>query len=263
MSSKSEYLKQFFQSDGRTVITPIDHGSAIPVPELNHPGAVIESLNPFVDGYVVNLGIALTCHEQLSGKGICLRTDCYKPTYGDNEDTGPFRLYSPDEAETVGAHAVMNMCYTHHRNETEIIRECAELITESLEADLPVILETLPFGIGRPDDYTVDNILFAARMAVELGADVVKTAYPTGASVDDFIKIIDACPVPVIVLGGDAGGKDRDLLAMVRNAMDAGASGVAIGRNVWQHAEAPKMAAALQALVHDNAALDSALKLLS
>ena len=263
MSSKSEYLSQFFQSDGRTVITPIDHGTAIPVAELENPAAVIESLNPFVDGYVVNLGIALACHEELNGKGVCLRTDCYKPAYKDNEDTGPFRLYSPDEAEAVGAHAVMNMCYTHHRNEAEIIRECAELISESLEADLPVILETLPFGIGRPDDYTVDNILFAARMAVELGADVVKTAYPTGASVDDFIKIIDTCPVPVILLGGAADGTDQDLLAMVRNAMDAGAAGIAIGRNVWQHSSPPKMAAALQAVVHDNASVDSALKLIS
>ncbi|MCF6314329.1 MAG: hypothetical protein L3J39_17915 [Verrucomicrobiales bacterium] len=263
MSSKSEYLEQFFQSDGRTVITPIDHGTAIPVPELSDPAALIQSLNPFVDGYVVNLGIALACHEALSGKGVCLRTDCYKPTYGDNEDTGPFRLYSPDEAEAVGAHAVMNMCYTHHRNETEIIRECAELISESLEADLPVILETLPFGIGRPDDYTVENIAFAARMAVELGADVVKTAYPTGASMDDFKKIVGACPVPVILLGGAAGGNDLDLLTMVHNAIEAGAAGIAIGRNVWQHPTPPKMAAALQAIVHDNASVDLALKLLS
>ncbi|MFK5921682.1 MAG: hypothetical protein QM496_05840 [Verrucomicrobiota bacterium] len=262
MSSKSEYLNQFFQSDGRTVIAPIDHGTAIPVPELGNPSAVIESLNPFVDGYVVNLGLALACHEELSGKGLCLRTDCYKPTYADNEDTGPFRLYSPDEAEAVGAHAVMNMCYTHHRNETEIIRECAELISESLEADMPVILETLPFGIGRPDDYTVDNISFAARMAVELGADVVKTAYPGDASVADFTKIVDACPVPLIVLGGAAANDAPSLLSMVRNAMDAGAAGIAIGRNVWQHANPPKMAAALQAIVHENASVDAALNLL-
>ena len=263
MSSKSEYLNQFFQSDERTVIMPIDHGGAIPVPELDNPASVIESLSPFVDGFVVNLGIALACQDELNGKGICLRTDCYKPTYGDNDDSGPIRLYSPDEAETVGAHAVMNMLYAHHPNESENIRECGELISECLEADLPVILETLPFGIGRPDDYTVDNIRFASRLAAELGADVIKTTYPPLASVNDFIKVVDACPVPVIVLGGTAINNDRDLLTMVKNAMDAGASGIAIGRNVWQHSTPPKMAAALQAVVHDNASVDSALKLLS
>lgn len=263
MSSKPENLSQFFQSDGRTVIMPIDHGAAIPAPELDDPASVIESLHPFVDGFVVNLGIALACHEELSGKGVCLRTDCYKPTYEGNEDTGPFRLYSSDEAESVGAHAVMNMCYVHHPNEAENIRECGELISECLEADLPVILETLPFGIGRPADYTVDNIRFAARLAAELGAAVVKTAYPPHASVEDFKKVIDSCPIPVIVLGGAAMENDRDLLAMVRNAMDAGASGIAIGRNVWQHATPPLMAAALQSIVHDNATLESAVKHLS
>ena len=242
---------------------PMDHGGAIPVPELDNPAAVIESLKPFVDGYVVNLGIAQACRDALSGKGICLRSDCYKPAYMDNEDTGPFRLYSPDEAAAVGAHAVMNMCYAHHPNESENIRECGELISECLEADLPVILETLPFGIGRPEDYTVDNIRFAARLAAELGADVVKTAYPPHASVNDFIKVVDACPVPVVVLGGAAGNNDRDLLTMVRNAMDAGAAGIAIGRNVWQHSDPPKMAAALQAVVHNDASVDSALKHLS
>jgi len=242
---------------------PMDHGGAIPAPELNTPAAVIESLSPFVDGFVVNLGIALACQDALSGKGICLRTDCYKPTYKDNDDTGPFRLYSTDEAEIVGAHAVMNMLYAHHPNESENIRECGELISECLEADLPVILETLPFGIGRPDDYTVENICFAARLAVELGADVIKTAYPPQASVEDFVKVVEACPVPVVILGGAAGNNDQELLTMVKNAMDAGAKGIAIGRNVWQHSTPTKMAAALQAVVHENASVESALKLLS
>ena len=263
MSSKYDKLQHFFQADGRTVILPIDHGTAIPVPELDNISALIESLHPFVDGYVVNLGIAQACRNELDGKGVCLRTDCYKPAYEGNEDTGPYRLYSPDEAEMVGAHAAMNMLYAHHGNESENIRECSELISESLEADLPVILETLPFGIGRPDDYTVDNIRFAARLAAELGADVIKTAYPPNASVEDFIKVVDACPVPVIVLGGAAMNDDRELLTMVRNAMDAGAAGIAIGRNVWQHESPPKMAAALQAVVHDNATVDSALEQLA
>ena len=68
-------LSRFFQSDGRTVILPIDHGTAIPVPGLEDPIGLIEALNPIVDGYVVNLGIALAAADALEGKGICLRTD--------------------------------------------------------------------------------------------------------------------------------------------------------------------------------------------
>ncbi len=260
---KQEYLSQFFKEDnGRTLIVPIDHGTAIPVPGLEDPAALIESLNPYADGYVVNLGVALSCAEALEDKAVCLRTDCYKPAYKGNVNEGAYRLYSIDEAETIGADAVMNMCYVHHPNEADITRECAELIGEALEADLPVILETLPFGIGRPDDYTVENIAFASRFAAELGADVVKTAYPTGASVEEFKAIVDACFVPLIILGGAALGDDRALLTMVRNAMDAGAAGIAVGRNVWQHKNPPAIAKALHAIVHEDANVESALRAL-
>jgi len=259
---RAKNLSQFFQSDGRTIILPIDHGTVIPVPGLESPAALIESMNPFVDGYVVNLGVAISAKEELQVKGVCLRTDCYKPRHGENMDEGSYRIFGADEACEVGANAMMNMLYLHHSNEAGIIRDAAELIGESLEADIPVILESLPFSIGRADDYTVENIGFAVRVAAELGADVVKTAFPTGGSVDDFKKIVDACFVPVIVLGGAAMGDDEALLTMVKNSIDAGAKGIAIGRNVWQHANPTKMASALRAIVHEEESVDSALKLL-
>lgn len=263
--TRADNLSHFLQSDGRTVILPIDHGTAIPVEGLERPAALVESIRDHVDGFVVNLGVARHCLEAdaFGGKGICLRTDCYKPTYPGNPDEGAYRLYGAEEAEALGAHAMMNMLYVHHSNEADNFRECAELIAESLETDVPVIVETLPFNIGRPDDYTVENIGFAVRAAAELGADIVKTAFPTSGSVDDFKAIIDACFVPVIVLGGAAMGDDRALLSMVENAIAAGASGIAVGRNVWQHAQPVKIAAALHAIVHDQANVDSALKLLS
>lgn len=258
-SERLDNLQQFFREDGRSIILPIDHGTAVPVPGLESPRALIEELNPHVDGYVVNLGLGIACLDLLEDKGVCLRTDCYKPVFGDNTDEGSFRLYSMDEAATIGANAVMNMCYVHHPNEVGILRDCAELIAESLEEEIPVILETLPFGIGRPADYTVANIGFAMRMAAELGADVVKTAYPTGATVEQFRALVDACFVPVIVLGGSPMGDDRALLTMVRNALDAGAVGIAIGRNVWQHPTPKRIAAALEAVVHEDASVESAL----
>ncbi len=260
---RDQNLAKFFQNDGRTLILPIDHGTAIPVPGLEDPAALIEQLNPYVDGYVVNLGVAFAAAEALDGKGICLRTDCYKPRFGENLDEGSYRLYGADEALICGAHAMMNMLYSHHPNETGITREVAELIGESLESDVPVILEALPFGIGRPADYTPENIGFTVRAAAELGADVVKTAYPTNASPDAFRAIVDACFVPVIILGGAALGDDRALLEMVKQSLDAGGAGIAVGRNVWQHPAPDRIAKALHALVHENASVDSALKCLS
>tara|TARA_R110000850_G_scaffold8950_21_gene32992 strand:- start:6151 stop:6936 length:786 start_codon:yes stop_codon:yes gene_type:complete len=255
-------LSRFFQSDGRTVILPIDHPLAISAPGLEDPIGLIEATNPVVDGYVVNLGVALAAADAFGDKGVCLRTDCYKPCYNDNLDEGSYRIYGADEALTVGAHGMMNMYYPHHSNEASITREAAELVSESLETEIPTIMEALPFGIGRPADYTVENISFTTRAAAELGADIVKTAFPTDGTVDEFKSIVDNCFVPIIVLGGAAMGDDEALLSMVKKAIDGGASGIAVGRNVWQHAQPAKIAAALQAIVHDDASVESALKLI-
>ncbi len=260
---REKNLSQFFQPDGRTVILPIDHGTVIPVAGLESPADLIEKMNPYVDGYVVNLGVAISAMDELQDKGVCLRTDCYKPPYPGNMDEGSYRIFGADEACSVGANAMMNMLYLHHSNEASIFREAAELIGESLETDIPVILESLPFSIGRPADYTVENVGFAVRAAAEIGADVVKTAFPTNGSVDDFKRIVDACFVPVIVLGGAAMGDDEALLTMVKNSIDAGAKGIAIGRNVWQHPEPTKIASALRAIVHEEESVATALKLTS
>ena len=253
--TKQDYLSRFLKEDGRTVIVPIDHGTAIPVPGLENPAHLIERLNPFADGYVVNLGAILNCSGVLAQKGVCLRTDVYKPPFGENSDHGSYLVYSIDDALETDAHAVMNMLYPHHPNEAQMHRECADLISESQQTGVPVILETLPFGIGRPDDYTVENIRFAVRSAAELGADIVKTAYPGDR--DAFESIVKECYVPVVVLGG-AASDDRGILNMAADAISAGAAGVAIGRNVWQHATPERMAKALKAIVHEEASAEKA-----
>ncbi len=261
--TREENLECFFGDDDRTVILPIDHGIAIPVPGLEDPVALIEKTSPHVDGYVVNMGVALAAYEELEEKGICLRTDCYKPPHPGNDDEGSVMIFGAEHAEMIEANAMMSMLYVHHANECEMLREIGELIGESLDVDIPVILEALPFGIGRTAEHTPENIGFAVRLAAELGADVVKTAFPTNGTADDFRKIAESCFVPLIVLGGTARGDDTALLTEVKMAMDAGASGVAVGRNVWQHGNPFGMSAALAAIVDGNDSVESALKLLS
>ncbi|MED6298749.1 MAG: fructose-bisphosphate aldolase, partial [Verrucomicrobiota bacterium] len=75
-------------------------------------------------------------------------------------------------------------------------------------------------------------------------------------------QIIDSSLVPVIVLGGASMGDDQTLFSMVRDSLDAGASGIAIGRNVWQHERPVSMARSLSSMVHDDASVSSAMKLL-
>jgi DhnA family fructose-bisphosphate aldolase class Ia len=258
--SRQDNIETFFR-DGKTVILPIDHGVAIPVPGLENPFQLIEDLNPYVDGYVVNLGLALRTDDLLTGKGICLRTDVYN-TRTTGKGAGSINVYGMSEAEMVGATGVMNMLFTFSENEEAITQNCADLISESLDVDIPVILEALPYGLGQSDKYTVENISFTVRLAAELGADVVKTAYPTNGTVDDFKKIVESCYVPVIVLGGAAMNNDLDLLCMAHDAIKAGAAGIAMGRNVWQHKSPIAIARSLFAIVHEGAKVEEALALM-
>jgi len=258
--TREENLDTIFR-DGRTVILPIDHAVAIPVTGMEHPFDLIEKTNPYVDCYVMNLGLAMRSSDLTLGKGVCLRTDAYN-TRTTGKGAGSIGLWGIDTAEMIGAHAVMNMLYPHAENEEAIMQYCADLIHTSLDSEIPVIVEALPYGLGQTDKYTVENVKFATRLAAELGADVVKTVYPAGASVEEFQSIVEQSFVPLVVLGGAAMGDDAGLFKMVENAMKAGAAGIAIGRNVWQHQNPVAVARSLAALVHQEATALEALALM-
>ncbi len=257
MSDTPHFLRSLLRANGRTVIVPIDHGTAIPVAGLERPDSLIEGLREWADAFVVNYGAARACRTALEGRAVCLRTDVYKPARPGQPDHGAWMTYGAADAVRAGAHCVMHMLYPHHADEARQFREGARLISECHTAGLPVITETLPFGLGRTADYTPEHIGFAVRAAAELGADVVKTAWP--GSRDAFQKIVESTFVPVIVLGGAAQTDDASILRMVADSIAAGGAGVAIGRNVWQHENPPLMLRRLHAIVHEGADADAAL----
>ena len=103
-------------------------------------------------------------------------------------------------------------------------------------------------------------IKHVARLGAELGADIIKCSY-TG-SVESFREVVLGCPVPVVIAGGPKMSSDRDILEMVKGAVEAGGAGVSIGRNIFQHREPSRMVGAISLLVHENASVDEALALL-
>jgi DhnA family fructose-bisphosphate aldolase class Ia len=105
-----------------------------------------------------------------------------------------------------------------------------------------------------PEFRTLHSVSVAARVAAELGADWVKTSYAPG-----FERVIETCYVPVVVLGGPGQDDPRATLEMVRAGMDAGASGATVGRNIWKAEDPQGMAAALRAIIHEDATVEDAL----
>ncbi len=236
----------------------MDHGTAIAVPGLEDMGGAMERLGLYADGFVVNYGVARAFRGALSRKGVCLRADVYKPSLPGHEDHGAYRTYGAAEALAVGARAVMSMLYVHHPAEAQMFRENAALISECHAVGVPVIVEALPYGLGQSAHYTPEHIGFAVRAAAELGADVVKTAWPGDEAA--FRNIVEASFVPVIVLGG-AASDAAGILQMVEQSIRAGGAGIAIGRNVWQQPDPVLMLRRLHAVVHGGATAAEALEL--
>jgi len=101
---------------------------------------------------------------------------------------------------------------------------------------------------GFEDNFAPQHVKHAARIGAELGADFVKTYY-TGTP-ETFVEVTESCPVPVVMSGGPKTETAVEFLEAVRGAVDAGADGVAVGRNVWQHSNPPSMLQALKKVVH-------------
>jgi DhnA family fructose-bisphosphate aldolase class Ia len=101
----------------------------------------------------------------------------------------------------------------------------------------------------------------AVRVASEEGADVIKTWY-TGDP-ESFRRVLDYSLVPVVVAGGPRADSERDVLEMVRGAMDAGAAGVAMGRKIWQSRDPVGLVRAVSAVIRQGASVDGAMGLLA
>jgi len=124
---------------------------------------------------------------------------------------------------------------------------------------MPLLAMMYPRGKKITDEKSVEHVKLAARVAAELGADIVKTVY-TGDP-DSFREVTRGCPVPVVVAGGSK-TDDRATLEMIEGAMLGGAAGLSIGRNAFQHRRPDKFVKAAVMIVHEGRTVDEALEIL-
>jgi len=169
------------------------------------------------------------------------------------------QICSVKEAIKLGASAVGYTIYVGSRFEADMFREFGKIEEEALKYKLPVIAWMYPRGKS-VKRVTADKIEYAARVGLELGADFVKVKY-TG-SVSSFKKVVEAAGKCKVLCLGGLKMSDRKVLELARGAMDAGAVGMAIGRNVWQHKKPLKMARALRKIIFENKSVKEALRAL-
>jgi len=256
---KTHRWHHIFRQDGKALIFAMDHAGAFGIMEgLERPGEVIRKVRAGgADAILTTYGVCTRFAEDIGGMGVILRVDGGSTLLAG--ERGPMQLvYDVYDALRIGADAVGTMGMPGSRFETATLPYLAELVGQCAEWNVPVMAEMLPAGFENPGAWwTPENIGHACRIGAELGVDFIKTAY-TG-DVESFRRVVEQVYVPIVVLGGTKSPHPRALLEGVYGAMQAGASGVAVGRNICQYSEPDKMTAAIAAIIHEGAMVDGAL----
>src|SRR5215218_6215248 len=214
-------------SDGRSLVVALDHARTFGVVEgLESPDAVIEAaVDARADAVMTTFGVAKRYRESLVGRiPTILRLDGGPSLY--REDWLAYTewslLHSVEDALLLGADAVVLMAFVGIPVELETYRAVARVAGECLRANLPLVVEALPCpGERIPDPRAPDAMASAARIGFEHGADFVKSYYT-----EDFRKVTDNCPVPVLIAGGPRMETAQETLQVVQDAIEAGAAGV-------------------------------------
>lgn len=260
MSNTAHRINHILRPDKKTFIMAMDHGSNFNVlPALKNPGKIIrEVAEAGVDAFLSTVGMADKFADDFLGKGIILRIDGGVSFLGDHSK--PLQtVVTAEDAVRLGADAVITMGFPGSKFESDILSSLTRNILSAHKWNMPVVAEALPRGFeGGADSRTPANIMFACRQSAELGADMVKTEY-TGDQ-QSFKELTESVYVPVVILGGSKKVPERQLLQEIKDAMEAGGAGVAMGRNIWGNENPVRYAAAIAKLIHENCSVDAALK---
>jgi fructose-bisphosphate aldolase/2-amino-3,7-dideoxy-D-threo-hept-6-ulosonate synthase len=254
----------------RMVLVTMDHGICVnPMKEINNPSGVVRKIvEGGADALLLTPGIAKCAYKNLLGSNtsLMIRIDGTATSIGPDL-TNDELIYSVEGALRMGADAVATFGVIGVPREAQLSRKNGKVNEDCEMWDMPLMIEMVPEEMLRhqfanrverrwPSDPEV--VKYSARVAAELGADIVK-GYYTGDK-DTFREVIEYCPVPYVVLGGPASGDPEVLLEFVHDAMDCGAAGTSMGRNVWTYKDPAALVRAICQIVHQDACLEEALK---
>ncbi len=247
---------------GKAVIVPMDHGvSSGPIQGIvDIRDAMSQVAHGGANAVVVHKGVVARGHRK-SGPDMGLIVHLSGSTSLALDPNAKTLVCSVEEAIKIGADAVSVHVNIGNGHDNEMLTDLGRMAHSAAEWGMPLLAMIYPRGENVKNEYDVQAVKHAARLGAELGADVVKVSY-TG-SVESFREVVNGCHVPVIIAGGPKMGSDRDILTMVRGAMDAGAAGTSIGRNVFQHENPSRIVSALSAMVHGDASVDEAMEVLT
>lgn len=248
------------RNSGNTVIVPMDHGLSMGPIEgiVDMPKTINAVAEGGANAVVIHKGIVPFGHRGY-GRDVGLIVHLSGSTSLSPDPNEKVLVCSVEEAIKLGADAVSVHINIGSKTEAEQLAKLGEVSRACKEWGMPLLAMMYPRGDGI-NQFDEKAVSLAARAGAELGADIVKTNF-TG-SVDSFKRVTAGCPVPVVVAGGPKMKSEEDILKMVEMAMEGGARGVAIGRNIFQANDPTRMTKAIAMIVHENVSAREALEFL-
>jgi len=251
---KQRRLSKIFAADRRCLIVAMDHAAYMvdTVRGLEEPEKIFKSIKSAgADALMTTLGTIRKSAQALQPFPLIMSVESF-PEYIHE---------AVEQALCLNVEMLKCMVYPWSEKAPDSLHHFERLATVADRWSLPIMAEVFPGGYqAGPEWQTVNRLAACARMAAEAGADVIKTFFLD--EVESYKDVIRNSPVPIVVLGGEKSDNPMLLLEKICRAMDAGASGVAIGRNIWGHPDPGAMVAAICGIIHQGSSVDHALKIL-
>jgi len=234
---------------GRCVMLAVDHGYFQgPTTGLRNLGRTVNPLLPYADALMVTRGALRTWIPPESDVPIILRVSGGQSIL--KELSNEIITTSIEDAIRLNVSAITCSVYVGGEYERETIGNLAKLVDSGEQYGIPVLAVT---AVGKEMNRDSRYLGMASRICVEIGARIVKTYYT-----ENFGEVVEACgKVPVVIAGGKK-LPEKDALVMTHNAIAAGASGVDMGRNIFQSNSPIGMIKAVRAIVHEGRPVDEA-----
>lgn len=243
-----------------TVIVPMDHGVTVgPIKGLiDLPKTVDMVAEGGANAVVEHAGMVGSGHRRY-GRDIGLIVHLSGSTTLSPDPNHKVLVCSVERAIRLGADAVSIHVNIGAENEGDMLEAFGKVSEQAHYWGMPLLAMVYPRGPKVKNEKDVENVKLAARVGAELGADIIKVPY-TGDP-ESFKQVVNGSPKPVVIAGGSK-LSDEETLKMVEGAMKAGAAGLSMGRNAFQHENPVKLVAAACAIVHDGVSAEEAMKIL-
>ncbi len=248
---KNRFARIVKPEDGRAVMLAVDHGYFQgPTSGLEKPRKTIEPLLPYADSLMLTRGVLRTSVDPNSSVPVVLRVSGGTSILQElsNEDI----TVSIEDVLRLNVSAMALSIFVGSEHERETLVSLAKLVDEGEKYGIPVLAVT---AVGKAMARDARYLGLACRIAAELGAHIVKTYY-----CEEFEKVVESCPVPVIVAGGKK-IPELDALRLAANSVQGGAVGVDMGRNIFQSDSPVGMIRAIRAIVHEKASVEQAARI--